>query len=81
MCSQEVLLMANLWTPEWGRQWKQATLVFSQVEVVMDFHRESHLVQNMNLGELPLLICHEGSLLVHNMELSSALMVRCQLGR
>ena len=44
--------------------------MFAQVGLARDIHWESHLGQNLELREASLVICQEGGLLVHNMELS-----------
>ena len=55
MRSQKLMAMSNMRTPEWGRQWEQSPLMVDQSGVVRDTHWESHLVQNMDLREDPLL--------------------------
>ena len=38
MCSQEGMMMANLSTINWGRQWEYVLLMFDQVGVGRDLH-------------------------------------------
>ena len=69
MCSKELMVIANMRTPEWVIQCYQAPLVVDQVVLVRDLHWESHLVQNLDLREAPLVRCQGGGLLVMKMEL------------
>ena len=52
---QERTVMENLRITEWGRHSDQDTIMAYQMVVVMDIYWESHLVQNMELREDPLL--------------------------
>ena len=70
MFSQDGMIMVNPRNLEWDRQCDQGPMMFPQVGVMRNLHWESHLGQNLELREASLVICQEGGLLVHNMELS-----------
>ena len=48
--------------------WEKAPLMDSRVVVLMDIYWESHLVQNLDPREAPLVICQVGNWRVHHGE-------------
>ena len=73
------MVVVNLRTLEWGRQWYQVALIFSEVVLGRDIHWEIHLGHNMELRKAPLARC--GVLLVQNMEMRYEPLVICQVER
>ena len=85
MVDKERMVLENMRIPEWGRHWDQDTIMAYQMVAVMDIYWESHLVQNMDLREDPMLRCQVDKFRVHffvkNMELRQDPLVICQVDR